>query len=161
MIHNEPDAITIANDHKCFGCGRLNRHGLQLTFHPNASGSGVWTRFVPTGAFEGYGGMIHGGIISTILDEVMAWSLYRQATWAVTGQMTTRFRKPVLVGEPIRAIGTIVNDRGRVIEMRGEIRRETDDVVLAEGTATFVRVPASQAAEWNERYLGIATSEGT
>lgn len=155
MTTNEPDAINLVNDHHCFGCGRLNRHGLQLTFYPNEDGNGVWTRFLPTDAFEGYGGIIHGGILSTILDEVMAWSLYRQQTWAVTGQLTTRFRKPVMVGEAVRAIGTIVNDRGRVIEMRGEIRREADDVVLADGTATFFRVPDSQAAEWDERYLGM------
>lgn len=162
MNGNEPDdAINIVNDHHCFGCGRLNRHGLQLVFYPNEPGNGVWTRFVPTDAFEGYGGMIHGGIISTILDEVMAWSLYRQSTWAVTGQLTTRYRKPVRVGEPVRAIGTIVKDRGRVIEMRGEVRREADDALLAEGSATFFRVPESQAAEWNARYLGIDVSEAT
>jgi acyl-coenzyme A thioesterase PaaI-like protein len=57
------------------------------------------------------------------------------------------------VGEPVRAIGALVRDRGRVLEMRAEIRRESDNALLAEGTATFVRVPEAQAAAWNERYL--------
>lgn len=148
------DAVNWVNDHHCFGCGRLNEHGLRLSFYRNEDGNGVWAPFTPMPAFEGYGGIIHGGIICTVLDEVMAWSLYRQQTWAVTGQLTTRFRKPVEVGVPARAIGKIVKDRGRVIEMKAELRRESDDVVLAEGTATFVRVPDSQAAAWNERYLG-------
>ena len=147
------EAVNWVNDHHCFGCGRLNEHGLQLTFYRNEDGNGVWAPFTPTAAFEGYGGIIHGGIICTLLDEVMAWSLYRQQTWAVTGQLNTRFRKPVEVGVPVRAIGKVVNDRGRVIEMKAELRREADDILLAEGTATFVRVPESQAEEWNERYL--------
>lgn len=147
------EPINIQNDHHCFGCGKLNHHGLQLSFFANPDGNGVWAPFTPTPAFEGYGGIVHGGIISTILDEVMAWSLYRQQTWAVTGQLSTRFRQPMLVGEPVRAIGQIVRDRGRVIEMRAEIRRESDDALLADGTATFFRVPESQAAEWNARYL--------
>jgi acyl-coenzyme A thioesterase PaaI-like protein len=124
-----------------------------LSFFANEDGSGVWTPFTPTDAFEGYDGVVHGGIVCTILDEVMAWSLYRQETWAVTGQLSTRFRKPVLVGEPIRAIGSILRDRGRVIEMHGEIRREADDFLLAEATATFFRVPEAKAAAWIQRYL--------
>ncbi len=151
---SESSQINVLNDHHCFGCGRLNLHGLQLSFFANEDGSGVWTPFTPTDAFEGYDGVVHGGIVCTILDEVMAWSLYRQETWAVTGQLNTRFRKPVLVGEPIRAIGSIVRDRGRVIEVHGEIRREAGNLLLAEATATFFRVPEAQAAAWNERYLG-------
>jgi acyl-coenzyme A thioesterase PaaI-like protein len=153
--------INILSEHHCFGCGQLNQHGLQLSFFANPDGNGVWAPFTPTDAFEGYGGIIHGGIVCTILDEVMAWSLYRERTWAVTGQLNTRFRKPMVVGEPVRATGRIVNDRGRIIEMRADIRRETDNRLIAEGAATFFRVPEAQAAEWNERYLGgvdIATA---
>lgn len=145
--------VSALTDHNCFGCGRLNLHGLQLSFFANEDGHGVWAPFTPTVAVEGYGGMVHGGIISTILDEVMAWSLYREETWAVTGQLSTRFRTPVVIGEPIRAIGSIVKDRGRVIEMHGEIRRESDGALLADATATFFRVPESQAAAWRARYL--------
>lgn len=161
MTECEEAAINVANDHHCFGCGRLNRNGLHLRFYPNEDGNGVWSLFQPTDDVEGYGGIVHGGIISTILDEVMAWSLYREQTWAVTGQLTTRFRKPMRVGEAVRAVGRIAQDRGRVIETRGEIRRDADNVLLADATATFFRVPASQAAEWNERYLGIRDEEGS
>ncbi len=148
------EALNVRNPHNCFGCGALNANGLRLTFFPDPDGNGVWTSVTPDARFEGYTGIVHGGIISAVLDEVMAWSLYREETWAVTGQLSTRFRMPVRVGEPVRAIGRIVRDRGRVIETRGEIRREADDALLAEATATFFRVPESQVAAWNERYLG-------
>jgi acyl-coenzyme A thioesterase PaaI-like protein len=141
-----------ATDHNCFGCGRLNQHGLQLLLVPDPEGDGVRTAFVPSSRTEGYTGMVHGGIITTVLDEVMAWSLYRQGIWAVTGQLTTRYRKPIVLGETTTARGYFVRDRGRAIEMRGEIRRDADGALLADATATFVRVPESQAVAWRERY---------
>ena len=149
------EAVNWVNDHHCFGCGRLNEHGLQLTFYRNEDGNGVWAPFTPTAAFEGYGGIIHGGIICTLLDEVMAWSLYRQQTWAVTGQLNTRFRKPVEVGVPVRLVGRLEEHRGRLLQVRGELRRESDDVLLAESSGTFMRVPDAQAAEWTERYMTV------
>ena len=151
------ERINVDLDHNCFGCGRLNEYGIQLTFHADTRG-GVWADFVPAERFEGYTGMVHGGVISAVLDEVMAWSLYRQETWAVTGEMTVRFRAPVQVGEPTRATGWQVAARGRRIEMASEIRRQRDGAVLATATALFIRVPEAQAAAWRERYL--AREEG-
>jgi acyl-coenzyme A thioesterase PaaI-like protein len=148
-----------ATDHHCFGCGKLNEHGLQLHLVPDPEGDGVCTCFVPQPRCEGYTGMVHGGVITTVLDEVMAWSLYRHGIWAVTGQLTTRYRKPILIGEETVARGTIARDRGRAIEMRGEIRRTADGTLLADATATFIRVPEHQAREWQERYGQTSTSD--
>jgi acyl-coenzyme A thioesterase PaaI-like protein len=154
LEHPPAAPVNDVNDHHCFGCGTLNTCGLRLTMFPNDDGDGVWTAFMPAARFEGYPGMIHGGIVCTVLDEVMAWSLYREEIWAVTGQLNVRYRRPVPVGERLRALGMIARNRGRVIETRGEIRREADGALLAEATATFVRVPADQAEAWRARYLG-------
>ena len=97
--------------------------------------------------------MIHGGIISTLMDEILAWTLYARETWAVTAKLETKYRKPVEVGKQVRLVGQVINDRGRVIELHGEIRAESDDTLLAEASATFMRVPDSQAQAWNDRYL--------
>ncbi len=149
------------NDHNCFGCGKLNLHGLHLALLPDPQGDGVITYFTPPLHAEGYTGMVHGGIISTILDEVMAWSLYRNGIWAVTAELTTRYRRPVEVGVPLVARGWVAQDRGRVLDLVGEIRREADNQLLAEGTARFMRVPESQAATWQQRYGGIVRQEET
>lgn len=151
-VDNQVDQVNVDTDHNCFGCGRLNQHGLQLSFFAHERG-GVQASFVPADRFEGYDGMIHGGVISTVLDEVMAWSLYRQETWAVTGELTVRYRSPVRVGEETRAIGWMTGRRGRRIEMAGEIVREADGVVLAKATGIFVAVPEAQADEWRQRYM--------
>lgn len=139
-------------DHHCFGCGRLNEHGLQLDLFPDPAGDGVYAAFVPPSRTEGYTGMVHGGIITTVLDEVMAWTMARHGIWAVTGQLTTRYRKPIELGEATTATGYLIRDRGRVIETRGEIRRDRDGALLADATATFIRVPATQAEAWQARY---------
>lgn len=152
MVIETGERINVDLDHNCFGCGRLNAYGLRLEFHADARG-GVRTAWVPAERFEGYSGMVHGGVISAVLDEVMAWSLYRHHIWAVTGEMTVRFRAPIAVGEPTRATGWEVASRGRRIEMAGEIRRERDGALLATATALFIRVPEAQAAAWRERYL--------
>jgi acyl-coenzyme A thioesterase PaaI-like protein len=152
-VLNRPDRAE--EDHNCFGCGRLNEHGLQLDLVPDPEGDGVRAAFVPPVRTEGYTGMVHGGIITTVLDEVMAWSLYRHDIWAVTGQLTTRYRKPIPLGERTTARGFLVRDRGRAVEVRGEIRRDADGALLADGTAIFIRVPESQARTWQERYGAI------
>lgn len=151
-IYSTDHPIRALNDHTCFGCGKLNPVGLHLAFFRLADGDGVWAPWTPDPAYEGYGGMIHGGIICTLMDEILAWSLYAQETWAVTARLNTTFRAPVRVGEPVRLVGRVVRDRGRVIELHGELRREADDTLLAEADAVFMRVPPAQAERWNQQY---------
>lgn len=149
----------VADDHRCFGCGRLNPNGLRLAFYAEADGSGVWAPFTPAPDHEGYAGVTHGGIVSTVLDEVMAWALYGRGVWAVTARIGVAFRAPVEVGVPTRATGRLVADRGRLLELAGELRRATDGRLLAEATATFARVPEAQARAWRERYLGSGQAD--
>jgi acyl-coenzyme A thioesterase PaaI-like protein len=146
--------LNVWRDHGCFGCGRLNPHGLKLEFSLAADGREVVTSFTPAAEHEGYAGIVHGGIVTAVLDEVMAWALYARGIWAVTGRIEVRFRRPLEVGVATRAIGRLVSERGPVISTAAEVRRQADDRVLAEATATFMRVPETQAVSWRERYLG-------
>ena len=148
-----PTRIVTRNDHFCFGCGHLNPSGLRLTFYEREDGAGVWAPWTAAREHEGYAGIVHGGIVTAVLDEIMAWTLYRQDIWAVTGKIAVTFRKPIKVGEPTRALGEVRRDRGRVTEAAGQLRRASDGLLLAEATATFLRVPEAQARAWRERYL--------
>ena len=103
--------------------------------------------------------MVHGGIITAVLDEVMGWALYARGIWAVTGKLSVAFRRPVEVGVATPATGWLVADRGRVLDVAGELRREADATVLAEANATFARVPEEQARAWRERCLGNEDAE--
>jgi acyl-coenzyme A thioesterase PaaI-like protein len=146
--------LATRDDHYCFGCGGLNPHGLHLRFFRNRDGNGVWAPWTPAREHEGYTGIAHGGIITTVLDEVMGWALSSQEIWAMTARITVAFRKPVEIGVPTRAIARIDKDSGRKLDLVAEIRRESDDALLADATAIFVRVNPDRAAEWQARYTG-------
>ncbi len=151
--------LRVRDDHYCFGCGRLNPWGLKLSFYESQDGSGLWTPWTQVREHEGYDGIAHGGIITTVLDEVMAWTAYGRQIWAVTGRISVSFRRPVEIGVPTRAIGRMVANRGRMVELAGELRRESDGAILAEATGTFVRVPEAQAKNWQRRYVGDISQE--
>ncbi len=148
----EPPLI-VRDDHFCFGCGRLNAHGLQLQFAVTPERDGVWAPFRPSRAHEGFAEIVHGGIVTAVLDEVMGWALFARGIWAVTATIEVKFRKPVAIDVATRAIGRIGRDRGRILQVSGELRRESDDLLLAQATGSFVRVPESQAQAWRDRYL--------
>ena len=135
--------------HNCFACGTLNAHGLHLALH--AGGGRCWVDTVLDDSFEGWDGIAHGGIISNILDEVMAWAVIEHDLWGVTARMTVEFKRPVPIGRPIRGEGRVTNVRRRVVETEGELT-DGDGNVLARATATYVGAPEDKKAELKARY---------
>ena len=144
--------LAVRDDHYCFGCGQLNPYGLRLHFYLNEDGNGVSAPWTPAREHEGFTGIAHGGIITTVLDEVMGWALHHRDIWAVTGRLSVSFRKPVEIGIPTIASARIDADRGRKLDLAAWIRRESDGALLAEASALFVRVDEERAAEWKSRY---------
>lgn len=143
--------LQVRVDHGCFGCGAANPQGLHLRFTPEAGG--VRATFTPLPVHQGYEQVVHGGILSTLLDEAMAWAVAAAGVWAVTGEMQVRFRRPLHVGEAISVHGEVTDIRTRAILAAGQLVREADRQVIATATALFVRVPAATEAAWKERYL--------
>jgi acyl-coenzyme A thioesterase PaaI-like protein len=145
--------------HHCFGCGDANPHGLRLRFRPRVGG-GVWARFSPTRDHEGYLGMTHGGILATLLDEAMSWAVTHDGDLGVTARMTLTFRQPARVGDELLLLARVVTSRARVLDTHAEARRLSDDALLAEAEARFIRVSKQQAADWRAAYGvgGDATS---
>ena len=82
--------------HNCFACGTLNEQGMGLVLHVEPGRA--WTDLTLERRFEGWDGIAHGGILCTILDEVMAWSLVGEDNWGLTARMSVDFRKPVEIG---------------------------------------------------------------
>jgi uncharacterized protein (TIGR00369 family) len=135
--------------HNCFACGELNEHGLKLQLHLQERRS--WTELVLEERFEGWAGVTHGGIIATILDEVMAWALVAEDNWGVTARMTLDFKRPVAVGTKVRAEGWIVRNRRRLIDTAGQIV-DADGNLLATGEAVYVAAGEERKRELMERY---------
>ena len=125
----------------CLVCGRQNPHGLKLSLHVDESTGLVWTDFTPRPEHIGFEGIIHGGVLATVLDEAMVWA----ATWAgrnfcVAAEMTVRFRKSAAVGAALRVEARVESNRPRLIHCVGTIHGGAGAVVAAAG-GKYVPVP--------------------
>jgi acyl-coenzyme A thioesterase PaaI-like protein len=136
--------------HNCFACGSLNEHGLGLEIHVEPGRS--WTEVELPTRFEGWEGITHGGILCTILDEVMAWSLVAADNWGVTARMSVEFKKPVAVGTALRADGWITHSRRRLIDTAARIVDSATGVELATATGVYIAADAERKLELQRRY---------
>lgn len=146
--------ISVRDDHNCFGCGATNPWGLHLRFLAEPDGA-VFANWTPAVNHQGYEGMVHGGIISTVFDEVMAWCISNAGIWAVTGRLNTTFRKPVEIGVPAVARAEIVSIQSRTVDVKATIKRASDGLLLAEATGVFVQVSREQSDAWRDRYIRV------
>ena len=127
------------NSRMCFVCGIENPIGLKLFFYTDEEGRCI-TRFRPRSEHQGYPGHLHGGIISTLLDETMGRVLTHQNVWAVTGRLEIKFIKPVPLDQELTIIGELTRDGSRGYEAQGQIRLP-DGTVLVKGKGFYVRIP--------------------
>lgn len=131
-----PIFAPLAND-GCFGCGPVNPIGLHLHFEPAPDG-GVVAGFQPRIEHQGWEGVMHGGLVTTLLDEAMAWAAAASTTMYYTGRLEVRYRRPVTTGSVVKVRGWITRDRGRTLETRAEVQSE-EGQTLAEAEALFIR----------------------
>lgn len=136
--------------HHCFACGSLNTQGMGLVLHVERDRA--WTDLELETRFQGWDGIAHGGILCTILDEVMAWSLAGADNWGMTARMSVDFRKPVPLATPLHAEGWITRTRRRIIDTQGRIVDATTGVELATATGVYVAADESRKAELRARY---------
>jgi acyl-coenzyme A thioesterase PaaI-like protein len=146
VLNGEPVAIAA---HHCFACGTLNKDGLMLDLH--LARGRAWTDVRLDRRFEGWEGVAHGGIICTILDEVMAWSLVASDAWGVTARMATVFNAPVSIGMPIHAEGVLVEGRRRLFRTTATIAA-SDGRLLASAEGTYVAARDEEKRKLQARY---------
>jgi uncharacterized protein (TIGR00369 family) len=140
----------VLEPHNCFACGSLNTHGIQLELH--AGDGRCWTELELDRRFEGWEGIAHGGIVTTILDEVMAWALVENDSWGLTARMQVEFKRPVPIGRRIRGEGRVVDVRRRIVRAEGVLLDAVDGTVLATAEGTFVAAPDERKQALKERY---------
>jgi acyl-coenzyme A thioesterase PaaI-like protein len=136
--------------HHCFACGELNEDGLRLQLHTSPEGS--WTEVVLEPRFQGWGRVAHGGIVRTLLDEVMAWSVIGRGTWGVTARLNVAFRRPISMGRSIQAEGWVVEEHRRAHRTAGRVLDAATGEVLATADGTFIAVPGDQLERLKAKY---------
>ena len=127
---------TIDRDKLCFCCGSDNERGLHLAITYPEKGSAETSFQVPLW-FSGWKSMTHGGLLATVLDEIMAHACVGMAQRAVTAEITVRYQKAVESGAQIRARGKVEEARGRVLMTRGWLY-DSAGTVVAEATGRFI-----------------------
>ncbi len=136
------------NDHKCFGCGTSNPSGLRMKFFTDDTSVFSWL-MVPDHLI-GYDNLIHGGVLSTILDEIMSWSaIYLLKKLILTKSMTVDFIKPVYVGAELKVEGNVFEKQsGREAVMQGRIYNK-EGVLCAKSKGIYVLFEPKVAKKLN------------
>ena len=136
------DTPRVAN--RCFVCGPDNPIGLQLTFRLE-DGACV-SEFTPHENHQGYPGVIHGGMLYSALDDVMANWLYLRGARAYTARCEIRYHQPAREGEKLLLEGRQTARKRKLVEMEGTATRESDGAVVATATGTFVVIDEGEFA---------------
>ncbi|MDB5288958.1 MAG: thioesterase superfamily protein [Phycisphaerales bacterium] len=145
----------------CLVCGRDNPHGLQLSLHVDTSIGEVSAEWTPKPEHIGFQGIVHGGILATVLDEAMVWA----ATWSgkrfcVCGELNVRYRQSVSVGVPLVIQAKIEAVRSRLIEVSGLIR-DRSDVIYTATTGKYVPITAERNMQFVQTLIASPSSQKT
>jgi uncharacterized protein (TIGR00369 family) len=139
-MKDEKLAIPQLQGQTCFACGTANPIGLKLKFY--LSGDAICTDIKLGKYYEGWTSMAHGGIISTLLDETMSWTIiYFKRVFFVTRKMEVKFIRPILVEKPLTVQGRLLESTDNTrIRARADIV-DSQGNMLARSTGEFVVVP--------------------
>jgi len=130
--------MKLVDEKKCFVCGKENGIGLKLDIKSDKNLKKAWAVTKIAHRFCGWEGIVHGGITSTVLDEIMAYAAFTVYESGVTGEITVRFRKPIPVESEILIEGFVESVKGRVCYAKGLITMNGE--VMAESTGKMVMV---------------------
>lgn len=126
-------------------CGRAHGCGLGLRFSLQEDGS-VRARFVCSKSHEGFRDILHGGIISSLLDGAMTNCLFAHGIAAVTAELAVRFRHPIATGSPLTVVGRISRSSPPLYVLDAEITQ--DATIMAIGKGRFMEMKPSERVPW-------------
>jgi len=137
----------------CFACGANNPIGLHLDFWTD--GETVWTEFTPGQEHQGWPGVLHGGLIATLMDETMGRTAFLKNLWTVSVKLDVAYRKPVPLGQPLKVTARIDQLRGSRMLTSGQMLLP-DGTVAVEAHGLYLRV----SDEHREELTGALRSQG-
>lgn len=142
----------------CLVCGRENPQGLKLNLHVDPDTGLVTTNFTPAPQHIGFEGIIHGGVIATVLDEAMVWA----ATWkgrrfCVCGELTVRFRNAVKPGDRLRIEAVVEFSRPKLVECASKVFDATGKL-LATGSGKYVPMSVEQHKAMTDTFVTEQTT---
>ena len=143
------------NSRMCFICGLENPVGLKLKIYEVEPGV-IETTYIAPEHFQGYPGVLHGGIVATILDEISGRAHMgdpSQPRFMFTAKLEVKYRKNVPIGKPLRIVGKAGKTKGRMAEGWAGIYDEAG-TLLAEGNTLLIDVPVEMLDNVDHAALG-------
>ncbi len=146
-IVTAPPIITPIADNYCFVCGKDNPQGLKIrvVYHPEETAAS--TELSLPREYQGWADVIHGGILATLLDELMAHAVWHFAGPGLTISMETRFHHPLKPEEAIRVRGVLTALNGSRRTAEAEITRVADGKKIASGKSRFLLLEEKDGGE--------------
>ena len=108
----------LEDDNMCFACGKDNENGLHLEFSFLEQEKRIETTFLPSNKYQGWKGIVHGGIIATVMDETMAKLVHRLGYRVLTASLDIRYKELARTLEPLKVSAEITNLSKRLIYTR-------------------------------------------
>jgi uncharacterized protein (TIGR00369 family) len=133
----------------CYGCSPNNPYGLKLQFYEQ--GGIIKADFIPNQTHAGYQGLVHGGIISCLLDEVMGIAAgYGEERKCFAAELVVRFLEPLPLGKRVVILGERVADKKRLWLTKGEIR-DGEGKIYAWGKGKYLPLSPSKRSKIEQR----------
>ncbi len=129
--------IELQDDSFCFVCGKNNQWGLNLSF--NYVDGKIVSRFNPSKVHQGYKGIVHGGIITAILDESMIQAAINEKIMPLTAEISVRFKKPLFIDDSTMIEAEIIEKNTRLVTAHSVIKR-IDGTIIAEAYAKLIPI---------------------
>jgi uncharacterized protein (TIGR00369 family) len=129
------------DNRRCFVCGDKNPDGLRLVFRMDAERGQAEATVAFPERFQGWEGVVHGGLQATVLDEAMIKAAWAKGLRSVTGEITVRYVKPVRIGAPYLLRGRVTGHRGKITLAESELVGD-DGEAVARATGKLFKVSA-------------------
>jgi len=127
------------DDGYCFACGTQNPRGLKLNFYYDTDKDEMVADYKFDRHFQGWEGVLHGGLISTVLDEIMAKAAAEKGLKCVTAELSVRFIKPAMLNKQFTIRGRINQVKKRLILAEGSIT-DSDNIPIATARGKFITI---------------------
>ncbi len=126
----------LVDERSCFACGMDNPDGLRIEW--TVEGKTTYAEFTPDAKYQGWKGILHGGILATLLDEAMTRLACIVFGPALTAEMTVRFVAPAKIGEKLSIRGEVVHESRKLIEMKASIHM--GKALIAHSTGKVIKI---------------------